>query len=288
MWARIFSRERSNGQGLIFILSARRTGSTLLQYILCQSPDTHLFNSEAQFLTQLLAAFRWGDEQYERMLVTYFGDQKHYDSFQRRTLSDFLTNARRVTGAKKFLVLKNPELSTHVDQLIHHFPQAKFLILVRDPRDQIASEIEVIQRRDSNSFLDEKLLPTLCGNYRESYNLLLPLANDSSINAMVVRYEDLTQNLTETLPRLEDFLGIDLSNYDPHTYWNNVRVNWNLMRARPSWSENYGAPLTVDPVASFTKRLSTEQIRQIESLLNDLMERLDYGVWGEENKAIAS
>ena len=44
----------------VFVMGARRTGTTAFQQLLCSSPDPHPFVGEFQILTQLLQAFAWG------------------------------------------------------------------------------------------------------------------------------------------------------------------------------------------------------------------------------------
>jgi hypothetical protein len=271
---RIFNNRQ---QGFVFILSARRTGSTLLQNILCQSPQTHAFVSEAQILTRLLDAFQWGDGEFSRMVAPYFGTGQTYLQFQKETVDRFLKLARKNLNVKKLMILKNPEFAPHTEKLVNLLPAARFLVLVRDPRDQITSEIAVSQRQiDLNWKQQVPSMEELCAAYDHCYTYIEHGRQQNPAAFLTVRYEDLVSHTASILKVIERFLSIDLSTYDSNADWKNTKVDWDVMKKRPSWSEYYGKPLSGDPVGSYAEKLDSDQVKEIEDRLAIWMHAYDY------------
>lgn len=269
--------ESPDGQDVVCILSARRTGSTLLQNILCQSPQAHTFVPEAQILTRLLDAFQWGDNEFERMVGAYFGSSESFMSYQKETVTGFIRAARATLNAPKFLILKNPELSLHAEKLTHLLPAARFLVLARDPRDQIASEIEVSKRQVAQKLRGQMpSIQTLCADYHRYYTAIEQARSKKTSAFLTIRFEDLASHTQATLQRIENFLKIDLSTYSPDAAWQNTSVTWDKMKTRPSWSQYYGKPLSNDPVGSFVEKLASAQIEEIESCLSNWMNTFGY------------
>src|SRR3546814_17740991 len=98
------------------------------------------------------------------------------------------------------LVLKSPELSTYFPHAADLFPEARFVISVRDPKDTFASMIEVGERHRRSgvkSFLAAagRTIQALSTSYREFY---LPVMQTMGRNqnglrsrVLIFRYENL-------------------------------------------------------------------------------------------------
>lgn len=269
--------ELADGQDVVFVLSARRTGSTLLQNILCQSPQAHAFVPEAQMLTRLLDAFQWGDDEFERMTGAYFASADTFADYQKETVAGFIRSARAALNAQKFLILKNPELSLHAEKLTHLLPAARFLVLARDPRDQIASQMAVAVRQVAQKMRSQvPSMQALCASYARYCAAIEQGRSKKPTAFLTIRFEDVASQPQASLRRIEDFLEIDLSTYRPDAAWQNTAVDWNKMKERPSWSEYYGKPLSSDPVGSFAEKLAPAQIKEIETRLADWMRLFGY------------
>lgn len=276
--------EIANGQDVVCILSARRTGSTLLQNILCQSPQTHAFVSEAQMLTRLLDAFQWGDSEFDRMVNAYFGSRESFWRYQKETVTGFILSARANLNAQKILILKNPELSLHTEKLTQLLPTARFLVLARDPRDQIASELAVSTRQLTQKMRGQMpSIQALCAAYDRYYAAIEQGRSKKPSLFLTIRYEDLVNHTKMTIKTIEEFLEIDLSAYNPAAAWQNVEVDWSKMKERPSWSEYYGKPLSNGPAGSFTEKLTPNQIEEIESRLSTWLHTFNYPRYDNAN-----
>ncbi len=126
---------------IAFVIGARRTGTTALYQLLCSSPDTHPFVGEFQMLTQLLQAFDWGRSNYDRLVRFFFRDPEHFARFQADTARALVAEAVESLAPRHCAVFKNPELSLYVSDLAEIFPFARFVATIRDPLDQVASEL---------------------------------------------------------------------------------------------------------------------------------------------------
>src|SRR3546814_5975830 len=86
----------------------------------------------------------------------YLCGPKGLFDFTIELLDRLLQETHTRLGQPEALVLKSPELSTYFPHAADLFPEARFVISVRDPKDTIASMIEVGERHRRsgvNSFL---------------------------------------------------------------------------------------------------------------------------------------
>lgn len=97
-------------------------------------------------------------------------------------------------------------------RIIHLYPDARFLFLVRDPRDVFASYVDL-----SNLKSDSRYAPRLTVSpqefgeeWRTNLNHMERLAASlPDENFKYVRYEDLIQNSKQTIGGVLDFLGLN-------------------------------------------------------------------------------
>lgn len=126
----------------VFILGAPRSGTTWTQLLLSQhpevstSPETHLVDG---YLAPLHERVRWEQERDMTGLTSVLPEDE-----LRRLFAEFAASvlgsvsSRAEEGASVF-VEKTPQNALHLDVLLEHFPGARFLHVIRDPRDVAAS-----------------------------------------------------------------------------------------------------------------------------------------------------
>jgi hypothetical protein len=262
---------------LVFILGTRRSGTTLINSVLCADPAANRQISEAQLLTRLLAGFSWGAANYDRMVRHYLPTRDAMDDFAAKTCRALLERCWQAQGQPRHLVLKNPELSMHADQLRCYFPEARFVVCVRDPRDQIASELAVAARRLPPTGGDEALqAPALANRYKQMLDAVLRAAAAAPGSFCFVRYEDLVADPRSEAARLGAFCGLDLSAFDPDADWQRMAVSRDTLAQRPSFSQLYGRPVSAGSVGRFRERLRPPEIGRIEQITADLMQYFGY------------
>jgi hypothetical protein len=102
-----------------------------------------------------------------------------------------------------YFVNKAPANAPYVGKVARHFPMAKFVFLVRDPRDVLVSHQRGNQpwMRGANSTV-EGCMAKIRRHYEGYLDARLP-------NVLLVRYEDLHQDFVPTLRRVFAFAGLE-------------------------------------------------------------------------------
>lgn len=125
--------------------------------------------------------------------------------------TDFCKWCYLVYGKKYFgkyqplmIVDKNPVYTLHIKTLITHFPDSKFIALVRDYRDVISS-----QKRFFGLF---KLMPMYGYSWKLNNELIYECSKKYQDKIMVVKYEDLVKTPGMAIKAICGFLNTE---YEP-------------------------------------------------------------------------
>lgn len=273
-----------------FIGGAPRTGTTLLNGILCNDPSTNPFIAEANYLAYVLSTYRQGKYIWKVEGDAYFDDLNDYAAFAGRWVRDFLNRTAQRYAPARHLVLKSPELTKYFPDLFELVPDAKFLIVLRDPRDAIASLLDVgetLKQAGENysfvSLLEHSNMGALSEFHRAYY---LPCqrcqAPEFWRNARYVQYEGLVRHPDAALRQLNAFTGLSLSAGDRTWQRSNLDFNALPQRYRPWWSTPlYGKAVSTRSIGRYRQSLSPEQIDDIERHCADLFALGDYQLDGE-------
>lgn len=200
-----------NGDRLIFIISQPRSGSTLLQRVLAGHPDIHS-SAETWLLLNPIYGLRNGSTSAEyntqwaaravREFLSHYTDGIHvyYDGV-REMARTIYGNALDRSG-KQFFLDKTPRYYLLIPELMNLFPQARVVILLRNPMAVLASELNTYVNGDwsrlANVKIDLLSAPHLLANAIEQYAQRLH----------VVRYETLVSEPEMQISGLCQSLGI--------------------------------------------------------------------------------
>lgn len=199
----------------IVIVGARRSGTTLLRAMLSQHPDLLVHPHEPQFILELYKKYgsQIGDVagaiQHltdHRYCVPEVTAAQLRSLFQGRTsilLQELIAAYLEIwagTGLQsRRPVLKHPALIFHLELVIHLFPDAQFVHVVRDPRANISSQLARWQKA---LFLE-------CVDWwRDAVRIGHQLTNDQPRQCQEVTYQQLVLNSRDALQRLCEYLQI--------------------------------------------------------------------------------
>ncbi|MGH3948333.1 MAG: sulfotransferase family protein [Pseudonocardiaceae bacterium] len=174
----------------VFILSSIRSGSTLLRCILNSHPqivaphELHLVDvgasTTSRYAELAMEAAGLTNREIEHLL---------WDRILHRTL---------VASGKEIIVDKTPSYALHWRRLGESWPSARFIFLLRDPADILASAYEATpdRSRDDTAYV----VGSLIDGVQDAQEHLA--GHD-------VRYEDLANDPERTTKELCSFLGVE-------------------------------------------------------------------------------
>jgi hypothetical protein len=157
--------------------------------------------------------------------MPYMGDLDFYHmndwpESKRRRYNDFYRECVRrqlyLNGPHKIHLAKNPLWAGRVASLVEAFPDAKFIVNVRDPRDTIPSLLKLVRAGWKQLGWEEprqqRCLQVLADQSWHSYrHPLETLEANPLTSGAVVDYRDLTSDPAATIERIYQDLGLPMS-----------------------------------------------------------------------------
>lgn len=259
---------------LVLIAGPPRSGTTWLHRELCKGDHTSRFLPECTLLTQQVAL-------YERTLhscdfqrfSTYFGTPRglmaYYQDNVVRLLS--LTMSLNTSAETETLILKDPELTHLLNEIVDVLPRHNLVVLVRDPRDVIGSVKKVSQRKQQAWDLQKSV------EWIYTYYRAIALRREKpDEDVKFVRYEDLVAD-DHGLDNLRSSLRITQMAYvGDQSEMENVRSS--LDRSDPFFSDLYLKPTTKSAIGSYRAVLDDQEIALVERVFSGVMESWNYDV----------
>ncbi len=200
------------GENLIFLLSQVRAGSTMLQRMLASHPEIHTASEPWLMLHPLKA---WHENDYYTV-----GDE---EKFERATLLDFLQalpegedayieGVRRMysylygralqPSGKRYFLDKTPAYYTIIPDLYRVFPEARYIIMFRNPLAVFAS---VLDRWIQGDWLK---LHIFAHDLLEAPRLLVRGSEQLGDRRVIVRYKPLVENPGAEVQRICAAMGM--------------------------------------------------------------------------------
>ncbi|MDF1697422.1 MAG: sulfotransferase [Saprospiraceae bacterium] len=276
---KLFESLTNKSPQVYIICGGRRTGTTLLTAILSSDERANPLGQESQILTRMVEACRWGSEHFQDFGRSYFGEYQVYQAFYQDTVNHFTRTVSDRMSPGGVLVLKNPELSRVLCTVDELFPNAQLLATIRDPRDQVAAELEVGSKRvamgGKDPFFEKRNVIGLANIYNDYNKEILEIYKQKPERLRIVRYEDLVRNPEATIQELKAVTKLKLA-FDPSKPWPRVTELAGLKTPSPSSSTLYGGSVDSSSVERYKRDLSEEESTAIEENCREIMDTFGY------------
>jgi len=223
---------------IFFIMGRPRSGTTLLSTLFDAHPNVKI-PPEFPILLPLYQKFRKVKDWDEKTIHEFVAFIFQHNVFIHRTLenlkidrdrftADLMTLAHKGTlqdflkkvneqcysmfPKSEILAIgdKNPVYSIYTERFLKIFPDARFICIIRDYRDNFVS-----MRKLSDLKLEAPILPLQVYRWRYVARLFLKCRKRYPDRFRIIRYEDLVTDKTGEFSGLCDFIGIP---YDPSVF----------------------------------------------------------------------
>ena len=223
---------------IFFIMGRPRSGTTLLSTLFDAHPNVKI-PPEFPIMLPLYQEFRKVKDWDEKAILSFVAFIFQHNVFIHRTLEnlkidreaftaelmtlrhkgtiqDFLKKVNEqgfsVFPKREILMIgdKNPVYSIYTERFLKIFPDARFICIVRDYRDNFVS-----MRKLSDLKLEAPILTLQVYRWRYVAKLFLKCKKRYPDRFRIIRYEDLVTNKTGVVDGLCQFLGIP---FDPSVF----------------------------------------------------------------------
>ena len=160
---------------------------------------------------------------------------------------------------------KSTFMIEYVSEVYALYPKARFIFLVRDPRDVSASAKRSVFS-PCHPLLSSRL-------WAQQQTIGIKAMQASPAQFCLIKYEDLVENSTDTLTQVCSFLNIDLE-LKMLDFFRNTEAQTGAHLSE-SW-KNTGKPIQSNNFGKWRTQLSEQEVSEVESQCFDLMEFFGY------------
>jgi len=169
---------------------------------------------------------------------------------------------------------KNPIYSIYTDRLRKIFPEAKFICIIRDYRDNFISIRKLAEKEIA---VEAPILTLQVGRWRYFVRLFLECKRRFPDRYYILRYEDLVTEQESTFRSLCGFLGIA---YDPSVFDFYKKKDEALkIYTNTVWEkfhENLLKPVNTGRMNTWQDKLTNQQVRMADQIAGKYADKLAY------------
>ena len=260
-------------EDVIFVTGYGRTGTTLMQGLLCASEDVMGVTTEAKILRSFIETYAVGLAGWKAYTSDYFADEAAYRSFMRQVLGFYLQHVRTRFATDKRLLQKVPQrAAAHVSEVASLLPNAQFIVMVRDPRAALASQAEFNQHYGRRLNLAREI-----GGFVELYSSLVARLPSMSGRLMLVRYEHLVTSAVATMTQVAEFLSIRMPANLESLEWESKRT-----KALAEASPLDGRAVSAASLTKYRQTLPSRVLDRLEHERQAIERRIGMSVFYDE------
>jgi len=216
---------------LIFLMSQPRSGSTLLQKILCKNKEIY---SRSEPWIMLNPSY----------ILKEYGTYAEYDSIlENKAVKDFITDipngsreyfVRQLSSMyfnvynsflkeydKNYFLDKTPRYYLIKNELMEIFPNAKYILLLRNPLD-VLNSIITSWTRDNWQLISKYKIDLI-----DAIDVNIDILENNNKIFHTIKYEELIVEPEYIIKKLSTFIEIDYDG-DMLSYQNNNENKWNF------------------------------------------------------------
>jgi sulfotransferase family protein len=288
-------------QRACFIAGQAKSGTTLLAALLDSHPELLVLPQETAYFPTVLRKYRDAGrraqfdyltkESFSRVL---FGGEPKWREHEYKDFpqQDFLETFERLAfesanSSRDLLALmaesyaatlgipidrikrwieKTPANRNHIDEIFSRFPQAKFLVTLRDPRAILATQIALEKTRKTKRFS----IYYVIAHWRAAAKLARRVRS-GDVPGLFVQFEQLVSEPSTVLKNVCDYLEIQ---FDPDVVLRPTKIG-------QPWGGNSAAQIafsevTAEPALRWERELSENEVGWVEWHCRDLMPEFGY------------
>ena len=244
---------RSTASRRFFLVGCPRSGTTLLQSLLASHPQIASF-PESNFFNHLFSH----SEPKRRLvglvsrrakprLANFFQESGHtvqspapYSLFPHQLTHYFANTLDQLTcyQGKAIWVEKTPTHLYHLDFIKRHIQQPKFIHIIRDGKDTVASLYDVRKKYPKQWPTEPASVDLSVNRWLKDVSISLQYVDDPA--HFIVRYESLVANPEAILKPLCRFIGVD---YLPDMLSRYAATAQLVSLSREPWKAGVAAPI---------------------------------------------
>jgi len=241
--AEMLQRFRAEGESLqpssriAFLLGHPRSGTTLLEQVLDAHPDAVSLEETEIFVKEGLRTLLKNKQPNQPVIDVLDHAGKEVLQQARSTYLNLTESFLGKPLAGRLLIDKNPSLTASIPAIARIFPEARFLIALRDPRDVCLSCFmqPLPVNPVSSSYLT---LDSTVNEYVSLQGFWLDVRPKMAAPWIEVRYEDTVNDLESVARRTSEFLGLP---WDEHVLDFNQHAKQKVVRS-PTYAD-VGKPI---------------------------------------------
>lgn len=279
---------------VFFVCGAPKSGTTWLQRMLDAHPEV-CCSGEGHFIERLTAPLAEvvrtynnymrlvGERVYEGKPYYAPIDQPQFDDLARSFIMQRLT-LRRAGPSVRCVGDKTPRYAQNLPQLRRLFPGARFLNIIRDPRDGAVSRIFHAARVGEPDALSPgsevrgRMVELAAGDWAKSVEATDAFSAAEPAGMITLRYEDLLADAAGEARRAFGFLGVstDEAVIGPLV----EATSFAAQTGRKAGEEDRGSFLRKGVAGDWKDQLRGDEVARMEAACGALMARHGYTLAG--------